>query len=115
MRMSTFFLLLLPALASASQILLTPADVIGFNGVYDSTFLARNILDHQTGTISECCQDGSYWLNSDNGPADAYIVIDLEAAYQLTALELFNTHNAYFNDRGTGNFSIEAGNSVAPA
>jgi hypothetical protein len=34
-------------------------------------------LDHQTGIITEPAQDGSYWLNSDNGPANAYIVIDL--------------------------------------
>ena len=77
-------------------------------------FPASSILDHQTGTINEPTQDGSYWLNSDNGPANAYIVIDLGAAFHLGSFDLFNTHNANFNDRGTGDFSIEASNSIGP-
>ena len=66
------------------------------------------------GTITEPAQDGSYWLNSDNGPANAYIVIDLGAGFHLASFDLFNTHNANFGDRGTGNFTIEASNSIAP-
>ena len=94
--------------ADASQISLSPANVIGFFGQYSTLFPASAILDHQTGTISEPAQNGSYWLNSDNGPANAYIVIDLGAAFHLGSFDLFNTHNANFNDRGTGAFSIEA-------
>jgi hypothetical protein len=88
--------------------------VIGFLGEYSSLFPASSILDHQTGTINEPTQDGSYWLNSDNGPGNAYIVIDLGAAFHLASFDLFNTHNANFGDRGTGAFSIEASNSIAP-
>jgi hypothetical protein len=98
----------------ASQIPLSPGDVIGFFGVYSATFPASSILNHQTGTINEPAQDGSYWLNSDNGPANAYIVVDLGAAFHLGSFDLFNTHNATFNDRGTGAFSIEASNSIGP-
>ena len=97
-----------------SQIPLSPGNVIGFLGEYNSLFPASSILDHQTGTINEPAQDGSYWLNSDNGPANAYIVIDLGAAFHLGSFDLFNTHNAFYNDRGTGAFSIEASNSIAP-
>jgi len=88
--------------------------VIGFLGAYPGPFPASSILDHQTGTITEPAQDGSYWLNSDNGPANAYIVIDLGAAFQLASFDVFNTHNAFYGDRGTGNFLIQASNSVAP-
>jgi hypothetical protein len=100
--------------ADASQISLSPANVIGFFGQYSAAFPASAILDHQTGTISELTQNGSYWLNSDNGPANAYIVIDLGATFHLGSFDLFNTHNAIFNDRGTGAFSIEASNSIVP-
>ena len=100
--------------AFASQIPLSPGNVIGFLGQYNGLFPASSILDHQTGTINEPTQDGSYWLNSDNGPGNAYIVIDLGAAFHLASFDLFNTHNANFGDRGTGNFSIEASNSIAP-
>ena len=100
--------------AFASLIPLAPGNVIGSFGAYPGPFPASSILDHQTGTITEPAQDGSYWLNSDNGPANAYIVIDLGAGFQLASFDLFNTHNANFGDRGTGGFSIEASNSVAP-
>jgi len=116
--MKRFALVLVFAFASvpafASQIPLSTANVIGFFGQYSATFAASAILDHQTGTISGPTQNGSYWLNSDNGPANAYIVIDLGAAFHLGSFDLFNTHNANFNDRGTGDFSIEASNSIGP-
>ena len=98
----------------ASQIPLSPGNVIGFNGLYNSGFPASSILDHQTGTIVEATQDGSYWLNADNGPANAYIVVDLGSAIHLGSFDLFNTHNAIYGDRGTGAFSIEASNSIGP-
>ena len=117
--MKRFALVIVFAFASvpgvfAAQIPLSPANVIGFFGQYSGLFPASAILDHQTGTISEPTQNGSYWLNSDNGPANAYIVIDLGAAFHLGSFDLFNTHNANFNDRGTGAFSIEASNSISP-
>ena len=117
--MKRFALVIVFAFASvpsvfAAQIPLSPANVIGFFGQYSGLFPASAILDHQTGTISEPTQNGSYWLNSDNGPANAYIVIDLGAAFHLGSFDLFNTHNAMFNDRGTGLFSIEASNSISP-
>ena len=109
--------------AEAVQIALTPANVIGGSGSYPGVafnsgqFNAGLILDKQTGAMGEANQvggdaDGGYWLNADGGPAAAYIVIDLGAAYQLDEVELFNTHNAQFNDRGTGRFSITGGNAV---
>jgi hypothetical protein len=101
---------LAPVAASAQQIVLNPSNVYASSGAYNSTFTADNILDAQTGVINEPYQDGSYWLNPDNGPANAFISIDLGTAYRLTSFDLFNTHNAGYNDRGTGNFSIVGSN-----
>lgn len=99
-----------------SQIPLSPTNVIGGSGSYGGDwqtgmFNATSILDQQTGPVSDDF-GVSYWINPDGGPLDAYIVIDLGAAYQLSSLDLFNTHNSTFGDRGTGDFTIEAGNSV---
>jgi hypothetical protein len=110
------FVILAPSL-TAAPILLNPSDVIGGSGSYSGTwnsspFGAQNVLSQQTGPIHEDFGDSSYWINPDGGPANAYIVIDLGAQYQLTSLALFNTHNGLWNDRGTGNFQIEAGNSL---
>ena len=95
---------------------LSPSNVIGGSGSYGGnwqtgSFNATSILDQQTGGVVDIFAN-SYWLNPDNGPADAYIVIDLGTAYSLTSIDLFNTHNTPYGDRGTGNFRIRAGNSV---
>jgi hypothetical protein len=104
--------------AFGAQVSLTPANVIGgsatYGGSWDSgSFNATNILDDQSGTVDDVFGQ-TYWLNPDNGPANAYIVIDLGAAYRIGSIELFNTHNSGFNDRGTGNFQIRGANSVTP-
>jgi hypothetical protein len=108
---------------------LGPANVIGGNGSYSGggtespfnggSFPAGNILDTQGGDVAEP-ENGplSYWLNNDVAPEndqDAFIVIDLGQAYTLTQVELFNTHNRQFNDRGTGDFTITGSNTIAPA
>jgi hypothetical protein len=100
-----------------SQIGLTPSNVIGSSGYYTlggfgTAFAPGGIFGNQTGEVSEPTQSG-YWLNPDNGPANAYILIDLGAQYNLTDLELYNTHNSQFYDRGTGDFSFEASNSIS--
>jgi hypothetical protein len=118
--MSLSRLILLLPLASACfgfQISLSPANVIGGSGSYQNVawnsggFNATHVLDQQTGPVSDIFGT-NYWINSDNGPVNAYIVIDLGAQFQISSMVLFNTHNANFDDRGTGNFSFEASNSV---
>lgn len=110
-------LLAAPAFSAITQLVLAPSNVIGGSGSYGGTwdsgiFNATLILNQQAGAISEPDQPNRYWLNPDDGPVAAYIVIDLGAAYRLDSLQLFNTHNANFNDRGTGNFNFQAGNAV---
>jgi hypothetical protein len=108
------FLTAMPAVAGLLS--LSPSNVIGgsipYGGNWQSgSFNATLILNQQTGAVSDAF-GSSYWLNPDGGRADAYIVIDLGATYQVTSLDLFNTHNSNYGDRGTGNFQIRAGNSV---
>lgn len=105
------------AAAPAAQIVLTPVAVYASTGQYlqgfpATTFAPGNILNQQTGPINETAQDGSYWINPDNGPANASISIDLGGTYRLSSFDLFNTHNAQYNDRGTGNFSIVGSNDA---
>lgn len=99
------------AAGPVTQLVLGPSNVIGSSGAYSSLFLAWQILDNQTGTVTEPVQSG-YWLNPDGGPANAYIVIDLGGLFQIGELDFFNTHNAQYLDRGTGNFNVQAGNAV---
>lgn len=94
----------------AAPLSLLPADVIGSSTPLSAQFNASQVLDAQTGSISEPTQSG-YWLG-DASLNPAYFVVDLGARFQINQIELFNTHNAFFNDRGTGNFTVSAGNAV---
>jgi hypothetical protein len=100
--------------ASAAQIILSPANVVGSSGYNQSCcdFRPGNILDQQTGPVTESFGAG-YWLNPDGGPADAYITIDLGAVTRLASVALYNGHNGSFGDRGTGQFAIYGSNSIA--
>lgn len=97
--------------AGAVQLVLSPSNVIGNSGAYGANFLADNILDQQSGTVTDISTN--YWLNPDNtGSAQVFITVDLGAAYTLDYVQLFNTHNGPWNDRGTGNFTLLGANAV---
>ncbi len=102
--------------AQASQLILAPSNVIGSSGSYGEgggyNFTAGSIFSQQTGAVSDVFSAGSYWLNPDGGPANAFITIDLGVAYSIGSFDLFNTHNTQYGDRGTGAFTIIAGNSI---
>lgn len=66
--------------------------------------------DNNVGTITEFYGSG-YWLGP-QGATTGYFVLDLGAAYNIGSVELFNTGNGQFQDRGTGNFTISASNSI---
>jgi hypothetical protein len=104
--------------AQASQIVLTPGSVIGDTGSYNypgtghpGVFFAGQIFDQQSGPITEPVQSG-YWINGDNGPADAFITVDLGAQHSGLRFDLFNTSNGGYNDRGTGNFTLVGANAI---
>ncbi len=107
-----YALLGIAAPAHAAQIVLSESAVIGDSGSFGSQFLATNILDRQTGPISEAFSNGEYWLNPD-GRKPAFITIDLGGAYQISNFELFNSVN--FGDRATAGFEIYGSNTTAAA
>ena len=100
----------------AGPTLITGVTVIGGSAAFGpanyntGSFPASNVLSQQTGTITEPSQSG-YWLLPDN--STGYFVIDLGASYNLTEIDLFNTHNSFSSDRFTSGFQIKASNSVA--
>lgn len=120
--LSAFAVLALTSVsAHAAQLILTPASVIGSSGSYQNTataqpgdFDAGNIFDQQTGDVVDqhayTSPPVTYWLNGDNGPANAFITVDLGGVYTLSNFQLYNTHNAQYYDRGTGDFSILGSN-----
>jgi hypothetical protein len=110
------------ATATAAQIALTPTNVIGGTDAYNGnpgggywnsgSFPASNILSTQTGIVSEASYTG-FWLNADSNASSPYITISLGGSFDnLSQVELFNTHNGGYNDRGTGQFQIVGGNAV---
>ena len=103
-----------PVSVSAAHVTLSPAAVIGSSGSYTACcdFNPGSIFDQQTGPVTETFGSG-YWLNADNGPAAAYITVDLGQKLNLSRVILYNTANGVYGDRGTGNFSIFGSNSVA--
>jgi len=100
--------------ADAAQVVLDGASVIGSSGNYDSRPASLIFDQQQTATVSDIGPAGNYqyWIAQEGGPANAFITVDLGAAYSLTGFDLFNTHNAGYGDRGTGDFTIVGGNSV---
>ncbi len=102
----------------ASQIVLTPASVIGgsntFTGAWNDpqpgNFNATHVADDQAGPVVDVF-GVNYWLGP-QGSAQAYFVLDLGAVYNLQSVDLFNTHNNGAFDRATGDFQIYVSNSI---
>jgi hypothetical protein len=67
--------------------------------------------DNNTGTITETFANDGYWLGP-NLASTAYFVLDLGAAYRIDQIVLFNTSNGSPQERGTGNFTVKASNSI---
>jgi PEP-CTERM motif-containing protein len=83
------------------------------SGLFPSLRVTDGVLaspDNNTGNITEVYGTG-YWLGPNNA-STGYFVLDLGAAYNIGSVQLFNTGNAQFQDRGTGNFTISASNSI---
>lgn len=101
--------------ADAAQIVLNSASVVGSTGSLNYngySYGAGNIFNAQQGAIkTEVTGDGSHWLNPDR-PGTAYITVDLGTATDNLQFDLFNSHNGEYNNRGTGQFEIWAGNEL---
>lgn len=107
--------------APGPQIVLTNRNIVGGSGSWEHTtwndpaggFNAFNIVDDQAGPVAEPAQD-NYWLGPDTNGTQ-HIVIDLGKPFLIDRIELFNTHNHVFDDRGTKDFQIRAAHAVTNA
>jgi hypothetical protein len=111
-------LLLLPA--RADLIFLTPSAAVGgtptFPGLaYNSNvgdYVAGNLFNQQTGDVNVTTQQGNVWFPtelSSAGMLNAWVTIDLGAAYSLSYVEFFNSNQA---DRGTGAVNLYGANAI---
>ncbi len=111
----------LASVAHAEKIALTPSSVIGGSGAWNNEpwdassnggqFNGGNVADGVTSEPVGSGGSGTPWLGRNNLSGE-YLVIDLGAKYRIDKIDLYNTHNGQFNDRGTQDFSIDAGNEV---
>jgi hypothetical protein len=108
--------------AAAAQISLSPVSVIGGSGSFGGSLVMTtpwnvgggNVFDSQgPGPKFESPQTtGGAWHGND-GDLNEFIVIDLGGSYDLTAFDIFNSHNGTWNDRWVNTFSITGANAVA--
>jgi len=81
------------------------ATVIKRSGEYDNRFVVENAIDQR---IDDEAGGGiTYWLGR-NYTMDEYFILDLGEVYTIDRIELQNTHNRGYNDRGTADFEIWA-------
>jgi Concanavalin A-like lectin/glucanases superfamily len=112
--LSLIGLLLLAAGASGAIITTNVAPtgaIIDSSPAYNSSFAVTNVLDGRTDEATN--SPATYWIAPD-GATNAYFILDLRRDYLIKSIALFNTHNRQFNDRGTGQFEVDAGNGVEP-
>jgi hypothetical protein len=101
---------------SQTQVTLTESSAIGgspvfFNSGYNvGAYAAGNLFDQQSGLVDMSTQPNFAWFPYEGtGITNRFVTIDLGAAYVLSSITIFNSSQA---DRGTGNFSLSASNSV---
>lgn len=82
-----------------------------YNLTGSNNFAATHVVDQQTRAVSESSTT-NFWLSPD-ATTNGYFVLDLGAPTAISKIELFNTHNNTQNDRGTGQFQIEASNTLS--
>ncbi len=77
---------------------------IGVGAPYDGgQFPARLAVDGVTYEADDATP--SWWLGRE-GTLDEYFTLDLGDVYNVDRIDLFNTHNRQYNDRGTEEFVI---------
>ena len=101
----------LPAVSARAQTnLALGKPVIDFSNQYGNSpdFAAQHVTDGSTADLFA----RSYWITDDNAGVGAFFTLDLQSIFQINELDLLNTHNAEYENRGTGSFSIYAANSL---
>ena len=83
----------------------------GTFGTFNVTDGQNALPDNNTGTLTEVHADGSYWLGRQSATT-GYFVLDLQSPFKIGEFQIFNTSNGTPNDRGTGQFTIKASQTV---
>lgn len=105
-------LLSAPALSSPAQInLALGKPVIDYSNQYSNSpdFAAQHVTDGSTSDLFA----RNYWITDDNAGIGATFTLDLLNILHVGELDLRNTHNEQYMNRGTGSFSIYAATSLA--
>ncbi len=68
-------------------------------------FPSANITDGLT-TDGGSPSNWSFWLSSEGQNAGSWVQVDLGSTFGVTSLNLFDSHNRGYNDRGTDAFTI---------
>lgn len=76
------------------------------NDIVNGPFPPGKVTDGLTNDTDET----SYWLGNE-GANNQYFVIDLGSSQTFNRIDLQNTHNRQYNDRGSNNFTVSVSNS----
>lgn len=75
------------------------------SSAYSISFASGKITDGRTTDAGiESTDDWGFWLAS--GLAPQWVQVDLGSSYQISGIALFDTHNRWYNDRGTNEFTL---------
>jgi hypothetical protein len=110
-------LLLTSATSATAQNVALRKPVVDGSGAYAAEPYYRgqfNAFQVTDGLIDEPVQRG-YWLEKEDMDGQGFFTLDLGDQYALSQIDLRNTHNAQFNDRGTRDFEILGANAITPA
>jgi hypothetical protein len=84
--------------------------IIEASSTYGSDFSANHLID---GLTDEAMTSPStYWITAD-AATTADFILDLQRSYSIKSVSLFNTHNRQYNDRGTAQFELWAGDGMS--
>ncbi len=98
-----------PALFShAATDLALGKPVIDYSNQFNNNFAAQFVTDGSTVDTFAT----NYWVTADNQGVGAFFTVDLQGILSVGELDLRNTHNDQFRDRGTAGFSIFAATAV---
>ncbi|NQT52552.1 PEP-CTERM sorting domain-containing protein [bacterium] len=86
------------------------SSIITYSGQYDAAHSVDRVIDQR---VDEDAGVGgaAFWLGRQT-TMDEYFILDLGSSFLVDRIELQNTHNGTFDDRGTADFEIWASTQV---
>jgi hypothetical protein len=89
-----------------SEVQCDPASAFDAGG-----FPAGRVTDDIAVDLHSSAGTSTYWLGRENC-SEEFFTLDLGEIYNIDEIDLFNSHNAQFNDRGTDEFIIYGSNQI---